>query len=643
MPTYYISNEAGASDSNPGTITSPWASFIPASEQVFPAGTSILARCGDTFRYVLRPTPGTTGNRTVYGSYGTGPAPKIKPCLLKTNVAHWDYMGQGLWKTKLFNQAPDGPEMVYNGDFNTYPSGWTLAYSGTANATAGEYTDTEISHQALGIQINSPGSAPQDILLYPTTSTTSLTKYTVYRLQMYAKAAPGFSGAVIPNASVISLTGSPIQELKSTTTPMSFGTSFHSGALITKWFMAKADVPSARLTIELGGMGVPAGYQMALVHISCVSCGTMFPFYDPVSLPMALDVGHMSIANRVYGWKGRSLSDIDKPNMFWSDPVNWDFWVFSTVNPGMLTTELAMNQAAVVIHSVDHTEVTGFEISTTGGTAVSWSAANDSLIHNNYVHHVGGSFLPATGMPSTDVSGPRAGNGIELFGAGSGLYAYNNTICEVYDVATTVQGRTDAVSDVHFYGNTCYSCEQMIEVWQTYSSASMTNVSWYNNLFIGAGYGWSRKIRPDPKGVHILQYHNAGSLSGVTIQNNVFAFWRDSYRFSNSVIGTGWVQDNNAVIGRPNDPLFTEFDESTLATTTSFTIQTLAAYAAATGFEGASTAIQAAIPRDFGYGTTFASKPVASGGYAEIQYHEPWSGGATKWLLMTTTPTPGGG
>src|SRR5436190_16879599 len=71
---YYVA--ANGSDSNSGRSPySPWQTIRKVNATMFPAGTSILFRGGDTFRGTITvPSGGTTSNPIVIGSYGAGVA-----------------------------------------------------------------------------------------------------------------------------------------------------------------------------------------------------------------------------------------------------------------------------------------------------------------------------------------------------------------------------------------------------------------------------------------------------------------------------------------------------------------------------------------------------------------------------------------
>jgi len=72
--TYYV-DAAGGSDSNPGTISSPWATLNRVNTTAFPAGASVLFRGGQTWSGNLTVSlAGTNGSPAILGSYGGGRA-----------------------------------------------------------------------------------------------------------------------------------------------------------------------------------------------------------------------------------------------------------------------------------------------------------------------------------------------------------------------------------------------------------------------------------------------------------------------------------------------------------------------------------------------------------------------------------------
>ena len=601
MATWYISGEPGASDSNPGTITQPFRSTMIPSEgdgiigSGHPTyGDTFLFKCGYEYPGVLRPAPGIdAAHPSIYGNYGSGPLPKIRPSLVKGDPSQWTNVSGTLWKTPMFNSTGDGPELTTNGDFATGTSaGWTFALSGTAAATSGVYADSESpGYKALGITITTPGVNPGDILLYSGSgATVPIVKYHVYRLQFRIK---GATAATLPAADVFA--SGTTAGYKETVDTITIGTTFATG-LVTRYIMAKNTNAGALVIFAIGGMSVSSGYQFAVTDISLKDCGTMFSFYDSVANPLSLDVGMVTTNGIIRGDKQRTLGAIASDYQFYSDPSKWWFYMQCPTNPGLQDTRIAMNQSAVVLHSTNWIQLSGFEILESGGSGVSMSQNDTLQVYSNVVHTCGGSYLPGTGMPSTDTSGPRAGNGIELFDSGSNITVQFNRVWQCYDVAFTVQGRTSVVNNVNFYDNVAFSCEQMYEIWQTNSTATMTNVRFERNTCIGAGYGWSRYLRPDPKGVCILQYFSASTNSNVTIRSNVFAFWRDAYRFADASIGSGWIEDGNLLIGRTVTPLFVQYSGG--IATSYFDILHLADYTTMTGFEAVSQVIPSALATD---------------------------------------------
>lgn len=94
---FYLSSSTG-SDSNPGTISQPWASLakLNASFGSINAGDSILLKCGDTFYgSIIIPKSGTSGNNIIIASYGIGAKPVISGA---TSLTSWTSTGSNKWR-----------------------------------------------------------------------------------------------------------------------------------------------------------------------------------------------------------------------------------------------------------------------------------------------------------------------------------------------------------------------------------------------------------------------------------------------------------------------------------------------------------------------------------------------------------------
>lgn len=104
--TYYVSNSTG-SDTNPGSLTSPWRTLAKVSVVRFGAGDQILLRRGDTWREALNLTSsGSTGAPILIGSYGTGANAKILGSDSLAGTGNWAAAGPSLWFRTLGSWDP---------------------------------------------------------------------------------------------------------------------------------------------------------------------------------------------------------------------------------------------------------------------------------------------------------------------------------------------------------------------------------------------------------------------------------------------------------------------------------------------------------------------------------------------------------
>jgi hypothetical protein len=123
--TYYVANNG--LDTNPGTITQPWATINKVNNTNFSPGYSVLFRRGDLFRGQLYiPTSGSAGGGYItFGAYGTetDPKPKIWTSVDASSTSFWTSMGSNIWRTTavLGTYLHDCGNLIFN---NEASCGW---------------------------------------------------------------------------------------------------------------------------------------------------------------------------------------------------------------------------------------------------------------------------------------------------------------------------------------------------------------------------------------------------------------------------------------------------------------------------------------------------------------------------------------
>ena len=118
--TYYIANSGN--DSNPGTITKPWATMSKVTNTPFAGGDIILFKRGDTFRgdiQINSSGSASLGYITI-GAYGkeTDPKPKLFSSVDASANSFWTIYSGNIWRTSslVVTKLNDCANIIFNGD-----------------------------------------------------------------------------------------------------------------------------------------------------------------------------------------------------------------------------------------------------------------------------------------------------------------------------------------------------------------------------------------------------------------------------------------------------------------------------------------------------------------------------------------------
>ncbi|MBR2338505.1 MAG: hypothetical protein IKA63_03470 [Clostridia bacterium] len=157
-------------------------------------------------------------------------------------------------------------------------------------------------------------------------------------------------------------------------------------------------------------------------------------------------------------------------------------------------------------------------------------------IYDCIIEDIGGHELSR----QSDGSIVRAGNGVELYDAGSHVVIENNIFRNIYDVAFSPQGgqvddpttsNNESVTspgvwrDVKVNNNIFAYNTQALEVWAASQGADtgVQGLEFKNNLCIGQGEGWGYDARPEKwQAGDILAYGYQPDTWNMTLENNTF-------------------------------------------------------------------------------------------------------------------------
>lgn len=261
------------------------------------------------------------------------------------------------------------------------------------------------------------------------------------------------------------------------------------------------------------------------------------------------NVGFLKVDNSIKGVKKFNKADLSNQWEFFND--NKFVFVYSTQNPTSLATDIKIAVNADIITINNNLIIKDLEIVGTGKHGIN-GTANDCQILNNDIHEIGGSLLPNFGDGMV-----RYGNGIQLWDKCSRNIMENNQIYDVYDVAYTMQGGSEAVWEDNVYRNNVdWNCNQSFEVWAegTQSHKGFFNCIYEDNISINAGFGWGFDVRPDQQSdVSILIAQMQTPNIDIKLKGNIFYNPRGAVYFGekgNQIIPNGIKSDYNYIFLR---------------------------------------------------------------------------------------------
>ncbi len=280
-----------------------------------------------------------------------------------------------------------------------------------------------------------------------------------------------------------------------------------------------------------------------------------------------------------------SLGELKSDWDFYSDHSSKSLTVRAPKNPAEVGEILvAVDGNLVDAYSVSNVTVQDLDLVGTGGHGVSIHGQCSGIkILNNKIRQIGGSYTP---LKSGWI---RYGNGIQVWIGNSDVLAEGNTIEDVFDVATTMQGPQEGNllgwKSVHYKNNHITRCSQSFEVWATGSNrgsgAGYQDCSFTGNDCSDAGVGWGYEARTnkDEGGVHLLSYAEDLPMD-LKVTGNRFIGAQNAYMYRSPQGKSQMVIDNNEIQLKAGQKLQQQRSE---------TIEQHEAWSGATGFDKSST------------------------------------------------------
>lgn len=253
------------------------------------------------------------------------------------------------------------------------------------------------------------------------------------------------------------------------------------------------------------------------------------------------NVGYMKVDGKLLYDKKFVMENLEKQWDFYCDDDNKKvpyMWLYSEKNPGELAESIEV--ACEIFGSCLEYDVQFVNLYFTGtGAHGIGFFGKRVLISGCEFHQIGGSRL--VWYPSPDC---RYGNGVEIGGwiDSSDIIVENCSFSEVYDVATTIQGRPETGwKNIHFRNNLIWNCNQAFEIWMEVADKEkdigMVDCSFTDNVCINCGYGWGYDARPDKaQSGPLLFYHFQSDKLGMDITRNYFYNGRNCSLFKTGTL-----------------------------------------------------------------------------------------------------------
>lgn len=170
------------------------------------------------------------------------------------------------------------------------------------------------------------------------------------------------------------------------------------------------------------------------------------------------NIGHLLVNGEYNGKRVPTLDKLVNEGEFYIDENSQQIYYYTTSDITKTEFASARNSHGIVINGYNHTSILGIEIKGFGKHGIWIRDANNIQIKNNYVHHIGGCKISASGV--------RYGNGIEIWDTAEDIEVSSNHVTDCFDAGLTNQ--TTSVSKVQkgllFKRNLVERCWYCIEV-----------------------------------------------------------------------------------------------------------------------------------------------------------------------------------
>ena len=236
------------------------------------------------------------------------------------------------------------------------------------------------------------------------------------------------------------------------------------------------------------------------------------------------DIGNIIFDNeQLCGVKKWYEEDLDKQGDFWYDKENSVIKIYSIDNPASYYSDIECALTTTIIDESNKSYVIYENLGLKYGGAHGIGGGNTHhiIIRDCDLSYIGGGEFP---FPMEGYDHVRFGNGIEFWGNAHDNLVERCRIWEIYDSALTNQNNSPNQNqyNISYQNNIIWNCEWSYEFWNLDENSFMDDISFANNTCAYAGGGWGHSQRPDPWGLHVLNYANITDTGQIRIINNIF-------------------------------------------------------------------------------------------------------------------------
>ena len=228
------------------------------------------------------------------------------------------------------------------------------------------------------------------------------------------------------------------------------------------------------------------------------------------------------------GYKKKSIDSLNVQGKFFYNRTDDLIYIYSASNPGTFYTHIEaagqhdVQQGLLKWINSSYIKIENLDVRYSSAAGIETQASSHIIVEHCDVSYIGGEWLVVD-----DASLTRLGNGFSFVQSNDSIIVRYCTASQCFDAGISPQAwSANTMQNMWFYNNIIKNCYYSYELWSS-SGYTLSNVHFYNNTCVDAGDCWSYAI-PLQRGdnstnaCHVMSWTFVGTVSNVTIQNNIF-------------------------------------------------------------------------------------------------------------------------